>query len=59
MMIQMLLLLQLALVPPSQADIVDVIDYQQQSIQNLLTKGKNQSLGNIGLYVCICIFHNH
>ena len=35
----MLMLLLHSMMPPSRADIVDVIDYQQQAIKNLLPKG--------------------
>ena len=39
----MLLLLQLSLIPPVRADIVEVIDYQQQALQNVLTKSEGNS----------------
>ena len=39
-MILMLMLLLHSMMPPSRADIVDVIDYQQQAIKNLLPKGE-------------------
>ena len=39
----MLLLLQLSLIPPVRTDIVEVIDYQLQALQNVLTKSEGNS----------------
>ena len=43
-----LLLLQLSLIPPVRTDIVEVIDYQQQALQNVLTKSEGNSTNLIG-----------